>query len=128
MTITSTCVLVGRCGVVDTVNVESGQYIYYSKVIESYNGEEVGDNWISTTGELSTGATVVYFVSDPTTEAIPAETLQQLQELHTYTGVTNFICNAPVSFQYEQSLQIVIQNIWNAINQTNANLLLTGGN
>lgn len=57
---------------------------------------------------------------DPTQLAI-------LRALYTYNGVTNFLCNSDVSFDYEQSLQIVIQNIWKAIGQTNANILL-GGN
>lgn len=77
---------------------------------------------------FDSGARIVYVLQTPTTQPIPAETLQQLQALKTYTGVTNFICNAAVSFKYEQSIQIVIQNILNQINQTNANLLLTGGN
>lgn len=71
---------------------------------------------------------VVYLLATPTETPIPQEQLQMLRSLYTYNGVTNFLCNAPVSFDYEQSLQIVIQNIWNAIGQTNANILLNGGN
>lgn len=72
--------------------------------------------------------TVVYPLATPTAQPIPAETLAILRALKSNNGVTNVICNAPVSFQYEQSLQIVIKNIWNAIGQTNANILLNGGN
>lgn len=71
--------------------------------------------------------TIVYVMETPIEIPIPQEQLQMLRSLYTYNGVTNFLCNAPVSFNYEQSLQIVIQNIWNAIGQTNANILL-GGN
>ena len=71
--------------------------------------------------------TVVYPLATPTETPIPQEQLAMLKALYTYNGVTNFLCNVPVSFDYEQSLQIVIQNIWNAIGQTNANILL-GGN
>lgn len=39
-------------------------------VIESYNGETVGNDWVSSTGELSTGAYVVYKLSVPTTSSI----------------------------------------------------------
>ena len=70
----------------------------------------------------------VVVVVTPTEIPIPQEQLAILRALYTYNGVTNFLCNAPVSFDYEQSLQIVIQNIWNAIGQTNANILLNGGN
>lgn len=70
---------------------------------------------------------LVYILETPTETPIDPEQLAMLRALYTYNGVTNFLCNAPVSFDYEQSLQIVIQNIWNAIGQTNANILL-GGN
>ena len=107
-----------------TVTLGQGNtYAYFTKIFDSQKTVQEIKDWLQ-----SNPITVVYQLATPVTQAIPAETLQQLQALHTYTGVTNFICNAPVSFQYEQSLQIVIQNIWNAINQTNANLLLTGGN
>lgn len=71
---------------------------------------------------------LVYILEAPTETPIDPEQLAMLRALYTYNGVTNFLCNAPVSFDYEQSLQIVIQNIWNAIGQTNANTLLNGGN
>ena len=73
----------------------------------------------------------VYFLAPLATPTeIPINPIQLaiLRALYTYNGVTNLLCNAPVSFDYEQSLQIVIQNIWNAIGQTNANILLNGGN
>lgn len=70
----------------------------------------------------------VVVVVTPTETPIPQEQLQMLRSLYTYTGVTNFLCNAPVSFTYERSLQIVINNLENAIGQTNANILLNGGN
>lgn len=71
---------------------------------------------------------VVYQLAAPTETPIPQEQLAMLKALYTYTGVTNFLCNAPVSFTYERSLQIVINNLENAIGQTNANILLNGGN
>jgi hypothetical protein len=64
----------------------------------------------------------------PTETPIDPEQLQMLRALYTYNDVTNFLCNAPVSFTYERSLQIVINNLENAIGQTNANILLNGGN
>lgn len=72
--------------------------------------------------------TVVYPLVSPTETPIPQEQLSMLRALYTYNGVTNFLCNAPVSFTYERSLQIVINNLENAIGQTNANILLNGGN
>lgn len=69
---------------------------------------------------------VVIRLATPTETPIDPEQLAILKALYTYTGVTNFLCNAPVSFTYERSLQIVINNLENAINQTNANILLGG--
>lgn len=72
--------------------------------------------------------TVIYPLATPTETPIPQEQLQMLRALHTYNGVTNFLCNSPVSFKYEQSLQIIIDNILKSINNVNVNtLLLKGG-
>lgn len=78
---------------------------------------------------LSQNPITIYMLrKTPTEIPIPQEQLAILRALYTYNGVTNFLCNSDVSFDYEQSLQIVIQNIWKAIGQTNANILLNGGN
>lgn len=68
--------------------------------------------------------TVVYPLVFPTETPIPQEQLAILRALYTYNSVTNFLCNAPVSFTYEQSLQIIIDNILKSINNINANKLL----
>lgn len=52
--------------------------------IASYSGEDVGDLWISTTGQLTTGATVIYALSEPTTETLPPEDVQALADLKTF--------------------------------------------
>ena len=102
---------------------QNNNVAYFTKIFDSQQTAQQIKEWLK-----SNPITIVYPLAEPTTDPIPSETLQQLQTLHVYTGITNFNCNAPVSFQYEQSLQIVIQNIWNAINQIKANILLTGGN
>ena len=91
------------------------------------------DDTITTVEQLNTWLqsnpiTIVYVVKTQTEISIQQEQLQMLRNLYTYKGVTNFLCNAPVSFTYERSLQIVINNLENAIGQTNANILLNGGN
>lgn len=78
--------------------------------------------WLSTNN-----VNVVIRLATPTEIPIDPEQLAMLKALYTYTGVTNFLCNALVSFTCERSLQIVINNLENAIGQTNANILL-GGN
>ena len=53
----------------------------------------------------------IYPLATATEQDIPTETLEALQALKTFNGVTNIFCNAPVSAQYEQSVQIVINKI-----------------
>lgn len=50
-------------------------------VIELYSGEDVGAVWCSTTGQLTTGATVWYQLAEPVTQELDAE-------LKTYIGYT----------------------------------------
>ena len=110
----------------DKINIISGDNsskdIYYANVDGSITTKEDFLALFENDVEL------VYILETPTETPIDPEQLAMLRALYTYNGVTNFLCNAPVSFDYEQSLQIVIQNIWNAIGQTNANILLNGGN
>lgn len=52
--------------------------------IASYNGEDVGNLYMSTTGQLTTGATVIYALSEPTTEPLSPEDVQALTDLKTF--------------------------------------------
>lgn len=63
-------------------------------------------------------------LATPIETPIPQERLAMLRALYTYTGVTNFLCNAPVSFTYERSLQIVINNLENAVNTNALNIAI----
>ena len=65
----------------------------------------------------SNNISVFYQLATPTEQDIPAETLEALQALKTFNGVTNIFCNAPVSAQYEQSVQIVMNKILEQINK-----------
>lgn len=58
----------------------------------------------------------VVVVVNQTTEPIPEETLAQLRALQSYNGVTNFLCNAPVSFKYERDINIAYDDIMNKFN------------
>lgn len=49
--------------------------------IASYNGESVGDNYISTTGELSTGASVYYELATPQTIDLGTIDVSNLQDI-----------------------------------------------
>lgn len=97
--------------------------IYYYADDDSIQDTNGAKAWLS-----QNPITVIYPLATPTEIPIDPIQLAILRALYTYNGVTNFLCNAPVSFDYERSLQIVINNLENAIGQTNANILLNGGN
>ena len=102
--------------------------LYIRTESNRFNDVDEFREWLNSINTEDNPLIVVYATTTPTEMPIPQEQLAILRALYTYNCVTNFLCNAPVSFNYEQSLQIVIQNIWNAIGQTNANILLNGGN
>lgn len=92
------------------------------------NKNDSGGSWIFFTVAFSTleefiawlkenPITVGYATTTPTEQDIPAETLEALQALKTFNGVTNIFCNAPVSAQYEQSVQIVMNKILEQLNK-----------
>jgi hypothetical protein len=54
--------------VYDEFEVKTGKLTRKIGRIESYNGEDVGDDWISSTGALDTGATVEYVLAEPIEE------------------------------------------------------------
>lgn len=57
--------------------------------IAEYDGETVSTDYMSTTGELSTGAFIEYVLTTPTTETLPAADIAALAALKTYFGHTN---------------------------------------
>lgn len=94
-----------RCSITTYINA---LYIFESeKTIDEIK------QWLD---EIS-GLNIVYQLATPTEQDIPAETLEALQALKTFNGVTNIFCNAPVSAQYEQSVQIVMNKILEQLNK-----------
>ena len=91
-------------GITDDTPIEEKRIAFANYLKQLYEGEN---------------PLYVIYVATPTETHIPQEQLSMLKALYTYTGVTNFLCNAPVSFTYERSLQIVINNLEDAAN-TNA--------
>lgn len=103
----------GQQWVSNIVDFASADITHNIGKISSYNGEPVGDVWMSSTGELTTGATVLYKLDKPYTEPIPEETLQAYHALHLYHPNTNIFAtdNAGLSAQYVADTQIFIQNL-----------------
>ena len=76
----------------DTVEPDgNGGYNYVRRIgqIASYNGETVGDQWISSTGQLTTGATVQYVLATPIVTALTVAALTALEAepgINTYSA------------------------------------------
>lgn len=65
--------------------------------IASYNGESITTPYISSTGALTTGAQVLYALSQPITQPIPAEDMATYRALQTYSGTTVVSTAEPVA-------------------------------
>lgn len=71
-------------------------------VIDSYNGETVESDYISTTGGLDVSASVIYPAETVTETPLTADEINQLRNLETFGGVTNIYNseNANMSVEY----------------------------
>ena len=102
----------GIFGDVQALVFSDTTYLYAIHMFESAKTIDEIKQWLD---EIS-GLNIVYQLATPTEQDIPAETLEALQALKTFNGVTNIFCNAPVSAQYEQSVQIVMNKILEQLN------------
>lgn len=78
----------GQQWIADVKDYGTGKYTQNIGQIASYNGEDVGDVWMSSTGQLTTGANVIYQLATPIVTDLPAEEIAAYQVLHTYSPNT----------------------------------------
>ena len=78
----------GQQSACDVKDYGTGKYTQMVGHIESYNGENITTPYMSTTGQLSTGAEIYYVLDEPVVTDISAEELAAYRALHTYDGVT----------------------------------------
>ena len=78
----------GQQSICDVKDYGSGKYTQMVGHIESYNGENITTPYMSTTGQLSTGAEIYYVLDEPVVTDISAEELAAYRALHTYDGAT----------------------------------------
>ncbi len=96
--------------------------------IDSYAGEEITGAYISSTGELSNGATVLYELPEPIETPIPAEEMAQYAALHTNKPNTTIFndAGAHMEVEYVADTKMYIDNkfteLQNAILATGANV------
>ena len=62
--------------------------------INSYNSEAVGNIWMSTTGQLTPGATVLYKLDNPIVSNLDTDMIADYKALTTYAPVTNIMTDS----------------------------------
>lgn len=92
--------------IADEYNLKSGQVIRRIGYIESYNGEDVTTEYISSTGGLDTGAEIRYVLPEPITEQLEPKTLP------TFANVTviETICDNVATPQTQVTLKVFERN------------------
>ena len=78
----------GQEWICDEVDFASGKKIQRVGVINSYNSESVGDVYMSSTGQLTAGAKVLYPLSEPVETDLTSEQLEEYAALTTYNPNT----------------------------------------
>lgn len=74
----------GQQYIADYIDGLTGKVNHLNGYIDSYNGEEVGTIFMSTTGQLTTGAKVIYKLSQPTQEDLPQQDQEAIRKLKTF--------------------------------------------
>lgn len=98
--------------VADYVDFSNRQRVQMVGRIDSYNGEDVGSVWQSSTGELSAGATVIYALAEPVITDLDDETVAAYSTLLAQYPTTCITSNngAMICFEYVADTMTVIRN------------------
>lgn len=85
--------------VINSTTVKKGDWVRKNNFakISSYNGETISGNYMSSTGSLTTGATVIYQLATPTYEILDSTTQTALHSIKTYDGTCNIYTDSVVS-------------------------------
>lgn len=87
--------------------------------IEGYNGETIATDYISTTGELTTGATVYYKLAEPIDLELTSEQKAvRNQKLYTYKNITNISLSdelASIDVEYKKDQDTINKNYENRL-------------
>lgn len=74
----------GQQYIADYIDSLTGKVNRLNGYIDSYNGEEVGTIFMSTTGQLTTGAKVIYKLPQLTQEDLPQQDQEAIRKLKTF--------------------------------------------
>ena len=110
----------GQQWICDGVDFGMGTHTQLIGKINSYNSETVGNIWMSTTGQLTPGATVLYKLDNPIVSNLDTDMIADYKALTTYAPVTNIMTDstpsAGLSVRYAADAQKYIDNKLNTIN------------
>ena len=110
----------GQQWVCDEIDFAGKVYIQRIGKIDNYNSEAVGNIWMSTTGQLTPGATVLYKLDNPIVSNLDTDMIADYKALTTYAPVTNIMTDstpsAGLSVRYVADAQKYIDNKLSAIN------------
>ena len=89
----------------DTLTIQNGKANINQKIdkISSYNGETITTNYISTTGELTTGATVYYELAEPQTIS-----LGKYNRIENIDGTENITIQTNISTTFTKELHDLV--------------------
>ena len=87
----------GQQWVCDEMDFARGVYVQRVQKITSYTDEDIDGPYMSTTGQLTTGATVIYVLAAPIENPLSAEELAAYAALRSYNGTTIVSTEAPVA-------------------------------
>lgn len=114
----------------------TGKIVKRTAKIDSYNGETISTPYISTTGSLSTGATVIYQIAEPQEIELTAAEMTALRELQTFSGTTSISnsSGAEMSVKYctnkalSEFVRPVTMGLQKQIDELKSAVLSLGGN
>ena len=110
--------------------------IKHTAKIGSYNGETITTPYISSTGSLTTGATIVYALDTPQEIELTAAEMSALRQLQTFNGITNISNDggADMSVKYctnkmmSEYVMPITTGLQKQIDELKAAVLSLGGN
>jgi hypothetical protein len=117
----------GKQWVCDYIDFEKKKKVFRVGRIESYNGEEINTPYLSNTGELNDGATVVYVMDEPIETPLTEAELVEYKNYHTnYHNTTIYSDDgAFLNIKYKADTKHYIDNKFNSLEKA---ILSLGGN
>ena len=114
----------------------TGKIIKRTAKIDSYSGESILTTYISSTGELTTGATIIYQLAEPQEINLTTAEMSALRSLQTFEGLTNISnsADAEMSVKYctnkalAEYVKPLINGLQAQIDTLSAAILSLGGN